>query len=231
MHDGHLSLLGSFFRNKWVRVVVVLNIVIIILIIALCIDKARKTAVLSFDISPIDVSIEVNGHSGYENSGQVYYFVPGTYEVRLSHDGLDAKTFVVELESSHNTTITTFLSKEDDFYYYTLRDNLSSFEKLAQIASVENNQTLDHDTSAEDFIIDYQRNYRLYMTQLPVTYTDYDDKGKLVRYVAVRGSDSCDVTLCLEAVVFDENDKQIAKSLLEGKGFNMKDFEIKYEVR
>jgi len=230
MQDKVISPAKVFFQNRWVRVIAVINVVIIITIIAISIDRANKTAAISFNVAPIDVEITVNGSNNYENSGQVYYFIPGVYEVSISRDGLDTKTFTVNLDPGHNTTVSTFLSHDGGFYFYALRDNFGSFERLAQIASKENNMTFDHDSSAEEFIEDFQRNYYLFTTQLPATYSEYDSDKKLKRYITVRDSYECDVTLCLKAILLEEEDKTMAISLLEGKGFNVKDFEIKYEI-
>ena len=187
-------------------------------------------AYISFNVAPVDAKITINGSGDYKNDGQAYSLTPGTYEVRISHAELDAKTFVVNLESEYNTVITTFLSKDGDFYFYTLKNNYGSFYKLASIASVEDNQTTDNDTSAEEFIARFQRDNYLYSTQLPATYSEYNDEGKLTKYISVRKSYNCLVTLCLEAIIPNEEDKKIAESLLQGKGFNLEDFEIEYRT-
>ena len=229
MYDGHISPIERFFRNKWVRIVLGINVVIVIALIVAYIIDSKKTAVLELDVVPLNSQISVNGDTNFSNGK--YRMFPGVYEIEVSYPDLDSKTFTVDLSHQDAALVATFLSRNDDFYHYRKKGNYDDFMALARIASANHNQTTDRDASAEDFIADYQRNYYLYTNQLPATYTDYDNKGKLVRYVTVRSSDSCDILLCLEAVLFDEKDKQLANSLLEGKGFNMKDFEIKYEVR
>ena len=240
MQDGSVTPIGSFFRNKWVRLILVIDVIIIIIIVAILAKKTTETAVVSFNVTPINANITVNGSGGYENTGQPiedgknsgrsYSFAPGTYEIQISHSDLDAKTFIVNLEPNSNTTITAFLSKDGDFYFYTLRDNLSSFNRLASIASKGDNQTTDHDTSAEEFITRFQRDYKLYSTQLPATYSEYDANDELAKYISVNKSDKCNITLCLKALMNSEDDKPLVDSLLQGKGFNLKDFEIEYKV-
>lgn len=240
MQNENLSPVGNFFRNKWVWLVGAVDLLIIIMIIVMIISKAAETAKLSFDVAPVGANISVNGSGGYENKGQAldkdknsgktYSFVPGTYEIQISHPDLDTKTFIIDLEPDSNTTITTFLSKDGDFYFYTLRDNLNSFNRLASMASAGDNYTTDDDTSAEGFIAEFQRDFELYSTQLPVTYSEYGENKKLTKYITVRKSNDCDVTLCLKALVPDEESKKIAESLLLGKGFKLEDFEINYEI-
>ena len=235
-----MSPIGSFFRNKWVRIILTVDILAIILIIAFSINKATQTAVLNFNIAPVDVTITVNGSGSYENTGQplendknsgrFYSFAPGTYEIQISHPDLDTKTFTIDLADNSSTTITTFLSKDGDFSFYTLKDNLSSFNRLASIASAGDNKTTDNDVSAESFITDFQRNYNLYSTQLPATYSEYDNNNELIKYISVNKSDKCNVTLCVKALMNSESDRTLADSLLQGKGFNLEDFEIEYKV-
>lgn len=223
-----MSPIGSFFRNKWVRLILIVDILAIIGIIAIIIYNLTKNSIINFTIAPIDATITVNGNSSYHNGS--YQFHPGTYEVVISHDGLNSKTFTVELQDNSSAAITTFLSGSDNFDFYRLKDNYSSYLALERIAAASDNQTTDHDTSAETFIADFQRNYNLYSAQLPATYSEYDEKGKLTKYISVRRNDNCSITLCLEALVNNEDDKILANSLLQGKGFNLKDFEIEYKV-
>lgn len=240
MQDGSVSPVGRFFRNKWVWLILAIDIAVVIFIIVISVNKAAETAIINFNIAPVDATITVNGKGGYENIGQPiegdrnsdrsYSFKPGNYEIQISHPDLDTKTFNLNLEPNTNTTITTFLSKDNGFYFYTLKDNLGAFYRLAEIASAGDNQTTDHDTSAEAFITNFQEQYNLYTTELPVAYSEYNEKGELIKYVTVRAGAGCAITLCLEATIFDKNDKNIALKLLEEAGFNVEDFEIEYKI-
>lgn len=234
MQDGSVSPIKAFFRNKWVRLILVLDVIAIIFIVVLLINEARKTAVINFMIAPVDATISINGKDGYRNGGQAYSFAPGTYEVQIFHDNLDTKTFILDLEADHNVTVSAFLSNNGDFEFYELRDNFSSFEMLAKIASADNNQTIDQDTSAEAFIANFQKNYNLYSTELPVTYSeyDYDSYGRqfLSEYITIRENAECNFTLCLEAVISNEEEKNQVKDLLKNAGFNLEDFKIEYRT-
>lgn len=228
MQDKGVSPIDEFFRNKWVRLVLVFDALVLLAILVIFIINATKTSTISFNITPLDATITVNGSGEYTTSGQAYSFIPGTYEVQISHPDLTSKKFTVHLEPNHNTVLTTFLSKDGNFDFYTLRDNLSSFQKLSEIASSNNNHTTDHDTSAESFITDFQKNYQLYTTQLPVTHSEYNSRGDVIKYISIRASQKCSITLCLRATIVNESDKNLVKSLLKEKGFNVEDFEIEY---
>lgn len=227
MQDGSLSPVGKFFRNKWVWLIGAIDIIIILIIIVVVIINARKTNVIEFNVAPTDAQISVNGDTSYTN-GQ-YRFLPGEYTVEISHPGLTPKTFLVDLEHQDSVSIVTFLSDNGNFDYYKLRDHFGDYTALSQIASAGYNQTTDHDASAEDFITDFQRSYELYSTQIPAAYAERNKEGKLEKYVSIVKSDNCTITLCLIATISNDSEKPLAESLLQGKGFNLEDFEIEYK--
>ena len=168
--------------------------------------------------------------NGGQYSNGSYHITPGIYEVHISHPDLDTKTFTVDLTHSDAASITTFLHQEDNFNFYKIRDNLDSFFNLADIASAGYNQTTDHDTSAEAFITNFQRNYDFYSDGLPLIYAEHDENGKTTKYISVRAGHNCNITLCLQTTVYDESDETIVNSLIEGAGFNVEDFEIEYRT-
>lgn len=233
MQNEGVSPLKAFFRNKWVRLVLVLDVVIVIFVIIAAIVKTTRTAVISFNVTPVDAKITIDGSGDYANSGEAYSLAPGTYEVQISHESLSPKTFTVSLEADRNTTITTFLHQDNDFSFYTLRDNFSSFEKLAEIASASDNQTTDHDTSAEAFIANFQESYNLYRTKLPIEYRESEGYGSnlsILKNITIRASYNCDITLCIQALMVGTDSEEFINTLLEEKGFNVEDFEIEYKV-
>lgn len=73
MQNEGVSPLKAFFQNRWVRVVLVIDIVIIAAIIGIIIYNATKNAIISFAIAPIDATITVNGNSSYSNGSQIIY--------------------------------------------------------------------------------------------------------------------------------------------------------------
>lgn len=228
MQNENLSLVGKFFRNKWVWLVIAIDIVVIVCVIALAINEATKNAIISFEITPIDSTITVNGDSSYHNGS--FQFHPGTYEINISHEGLDSKNFTVELDANSNAAITTFLSSGGDFGFYRFRNNYSSYLLLDRIAALDDNKTTDKDTSAEEFINKFQYEYSKFSNDLPVTYSEYDENNILKKYITIRAKDDCVYTLCLEATIFDEEEKDMVIPMLEDAGFDIKEFEIEYEL-
>ncbi len=198
----------------------------------LSINKATETATINFNIVPADATVTINGSGDYKNNGPAYSFLPGTYEVQISHPDLDTKILTINLEPNSNLTVTTFLSKDNNFYYYTLYGNYGNFYKLASIASAQDNQTTDNDTSAETFISNYQQQYRLYKTELPIEYRESTGFGAnllILKNITIREGYNCAITLCVQALIVGTDSKEFINSLLEEKGFNIEDLEIEYK--
>ena len=227
-----MSPIRAFFRNKWVKVILALDILTIIAVIAVFIFNSTKTAVLNFSVAPVDAIITVNGNSNYRNGS--FRVHPGTYEISISHDELDSKSFTFDVQSNDNITVATFLSQDGNFDFYTLRDNFDSFEKLSEIVSSVSNQTTDHDTSAEAFVADFQKNYDLYYTKLPIEYyfgEDNSNPNKVSsKRITIMPSYDCNVALCLKALMVNTDDKELVNSLLVEKGFNMESLQIEYKI-
>lgn len=233
------SPLKSFFHQKWVRIVLILDLLTIIVVIGVAIYNSMKTSIVTFNITPVDAAIIVNG-TKYENG--TYKFSPGAYDVTISHPELNSKTFHLDLASDSSTLITTFLSATDDddepsFNFYEQSPNYYSFQALASIASKANNQTTDHDTSAEDFIAEYQKLVDIYYSDtLPINYQSYtkDEAGEplLDKSIVIKRADSkapCQKLLCVQVLTIDADDRNFANSLMEQKGFNLQYMEIFYE--
>ena len=228
-NDGNVSALKQFFRNKWVRVILVADVLAIIATIGVLIWNATKTATINFSIAPIDAKIQIDGHGEYYNGS--YNLHPGNYTVSISHDNLVTKTFNLELKSGYDTTITAFLTGENgNLEFYTLKDNFESFQKLAQIASKGNNATTDQDTSAESFIQNFQQAYALWQSELPIRYAVHGEYGYLVKDVTIRANYNCIHYLCIEALMRGTDDEDLVSSLLEEKGFNLEEYEIEYKI-
>lgn len=234
MQDGSVTPIGNFFRNKWVRFVLVIDILAIIGIIAIIIYNLTKNSIINFTIAPIDATITVNGNSSYHNGS--YQFHPGTYEVVISHDGLDSKTFTVELQDNSNAAITTFLSGSDNFDFYRLKDNYSSYLALERIAAASDNQTTDHDTSAEAFILQQERKDSI--TKLtPIRFAICGEPASRVNCNAIEVtydySEKCDNQRCLiikgrADELFNDVINELANQL-EAKGYNLKNYRYIYE--
>lgn len=230
MQNEGVSPLKAFFQNRWVRLVLLVDLVVIIAIAIVLVIDSNKKSTINFNVVPSSSQIIVNGNDRYSNG--TFRLAPGVYEIQISHPDLDAKTFTIDLEKHDAATIMTFLSQNGNFDFYELRDNLSDYFALSEIASAGSNQTTDQDTSAEEFISTFQKDYNLYSTALPVTHSEYatDERGKpyLANYISIRANYDCAKTLCLEAVLSKEADRPMINSLLKEAGFNVEDFEIEY---
>ena len=117
MQDGSISLIRGFFRKKWVIITLAVNVIIIVGVVTIAIYNSTKNAIIKFAIAPVDATIAVNGNDSYHNGS--YQFQPGTYDIVISRDGLTSKTFNIELQPNNNIAITTFLSKNGNFDFYT----------------------------------------------------------------------------------------------------------------
>lgn len=233
-----MSPIKAFFQNKWVWLVMVLNLIAIVVVAVLFISNANKTAVMNFVITPVDAEIAVNGKSGYSNNGEAYYFAPGTYEVKISREPLNTKVITVDLEADHNTTVTTFLSEDGGFEFYKLKENLSSYYVLTEIAAKNDNQTIDDDTSAEDFIEKMQNNFELFSEYLPIvdrTPTGYGlEYGVGYQYDTLmiedgRYLENCKEILCLYVTDTSGEKEQYAMSVIKKFGFDTDLCQIIYE--
>ncbi|MBR2839989.1 hypothetical protein IKE82_01510 [Candidatus Saccharibacteria bacterium] len=169
--QSNLSLIQLFFRNKWVRLCLIFDVILVVVLIFILIWQSTKVSIINFNITPLDATISLNGDSKYEN-GQ-YSITPGTYNVSISHEGLETKSFTIDIVPQSVVTISTFLPDTDHtFDYYKLRKNYSSYMKLEEIASAGNNVTTDQDTSAESFIRRFQEDYNAFTTKLPIDYSE-----------------------------------------------------------
>ena len=232
------TLISNFFRNKWVWLVLAINLIAIIVVIFLSSNEAAKTAVVSFIVAPVDAEITVNGSGNYNNDGEAYYFAPGSYEVKISHESLNTKTFTVNLEAGHNTTIIAFLSKDGNFDFYKYGENANSYYELAEIASKGSNQTIDGDTSAESFIENMQNNFNLFSEYLPImdrtpTGRGLED-GMSYQYDTLLiedGSslDNCEKLLCLYVTDTSGEKEQYAMDVIHKFGFDTDLCQVIYE--
>lgn len=234
------SPMTTFFRNKWVRLFLIIDAIAIIVVVIFAINNALKTSVLNFNVTPLDAEILVNGRE-YENG--TYRVMPGKYEVEISHEGMVTKEFTVELGAEEITNIVAYLVGEDGgFDFYELKDNYGSYVKLTEIASADNNITTDRDTSAEEFVAKMEKDFELFSI-LPIvdkTPTGYGlEYGVNYQYdiTAVqdgRQRDDCDRALCLYITSSKDKEEQgvlkKVSDLVNSLGYNIERFQIIYEV-
>lgn len=234
----NMSPIALFFRNKWVLLVLAFNILAIVIVAVLSFVDSNTNAGINFVVAPLDAEIKVDGKGGYNNSGEAYYFAPGTHEVQISRPPLDTKTFKLNLEANSNFTVTAFLSQNGTFDFYNKKENLASYYRLVEIASKDNNRTIDQDSSAESFIESAQRNFELSSEYLPIVDrtptgfgleygVDYEYDTLMIsdgRYL-----DNCENILCLYVTDTSGKKEQYALSVIKKFGFNTDLCQVIYE--
>lgn len=227
------SALSNFFHNKWVRIILIANVVIIVVIISLVIVNATKTATIVLNITPLDSKITLNGRGEYSTTG-TYQLAPGNYKVEISHEGLDSKTFDVNLEKGHITKITTYLTNGGDISFYKGKNQRTSFDKMMAMLPADINHTTDQDNSAKEQIETFNNDYK-YMNNLPINDTRYEDTDtgrNMLWDITIRSSnsDECQTWLCIEALMLKTDDHSLIESRLKNSGFKLEDYEIIYKT-
>lgn len=230
-NDGSISPVRAFLRNKWVRLVLIIDVIAIIAVIGILIWNATKTATINFNIAPVNAKIQIDGRGDYSNG--TYRAQPGTHEITISRDGLTTKTFTLDLKSGYDATLTTFLSNNGNFEFYELKDNYESFQKLAEIASSSNNITTDHDTSAEQFISNLEQILSI-TDVLPIkgyVYAEPSVNSSTAGF-AIRngtGETECEKITCLLVNYYGKDYESAVMESIQDAGYNPTNYQIIYE--
>ena len=242
------SPMKTFFRNKWVRLFLIVDAIAIIAVVVFAVNNVLKTSVLNFNVTPLDAKILVNGRE-YENGA--YRVMPGKYEVEISHEGMTTKAFTVELGWEEIANMTVYLVGDGEidatlsgvndprFEFYKLKDNYGSYTKLAEMATPGNNVTYDQDVSAEEFVVGVEGAMGL-MRELPIirqlshffpeTGVKHIDKITIMNGERYDDGSDCETYLCLcieyynDGVVDNYYDLAVDK-ILEA-GYDIEDYEV-----
>lgn len=230
-NDGSISPVQAFFRNKWVRLILIVDVIAVIVVIGFLIWNATKTAIINFSVAPLDAKIQIDGHGEYSNGS--YNVHPGNHTITISHDGLTTKTFDLDLQSGYSTTITTFLSDNGNFDFYELKDNYGSFQKLAAIASAGDNLTTDHDTSAEQFIASLEHTLSILEILPIIGHIDANpEAGTFLAGFAIHDGENkaeCEKTACLLVNYYGINYETAVTEAIKNTGYNPTDYQLVYE--
>ena len=233
MQEGtERSLLSNFFHNKWVLLFLCFNAILIIAVIAIAVYNNTMSAIITFNIAPIDAKISVNGNDKYKNGS--FRFHPGKYNVVISRDGLDSKSFDLELDGYSSTVVTCYLSANngDDFSFYEKNKNNLSALKLISMLSSDEEQIFDKDYSAKGFVSEYGAVLDAFNNNLPVgdiVRKSPDEGGELISNIIIQKDDSCSKYICVMVQAFGYEDvEKVVGEMLGEAGFNMKYVEVKY---
>lgn len=232
MRDKDISPLREFFQNKYVLIFIVIDIIAIIALVGVFINRASKTSSIYFNVAPVDATISVNGDTHYSN-GQ-FDITPGKYNVKISHDGLETKEFTVNIGSKDYTSVVTFLADTShSFDFYRLKDNYESFRKLKDIASADSNTTTDKDTSAQEFIAKYDRIMSI-VNVLPIkgyVYTDPSVNMSTGGFTIKNGlyKKQCEQSACLIVQHYGKDYESEVIRKIKAAGYNPDDYQLIYE--
>lgn len=232
MHDENGSLLKAFLSNRWVRAILVIDVIVIIIVTGVYIRQSNKNSTISFNVVPISATISVNGNTKYTN-GQ-YSITPGTYKIAISYEGLETKTLSVTVEPHSFVSVTTFLSGADNsFEYYELKNNFMAYQKLKTIASADNNLTTDNDTTAQEFIANFERKMSIFNV-LPLNgyiYSEPAANASTGGFVIQKDQSEkkCNKSACLLIRYFGKDYEEAALQKIKEAGYNPDDYQIIYE--
>lgn len=224
----------GFFKNKWVRLILAIDAVMILAIIGMVILDIAKNSVIYLNVTPVDAIISIDGRTEVTNG--MYAIMPGTHEITIAREGLESKTFTIDIAPDYVVEFTTFLKGEgDNFDFYKLIPNYNSYLKLVEIASVGNNRTTDEDFSAEPFIVDFERVLSI-TDDLPIKGWVYGapagtGNGATAMFAIQNGINmkECEIISCL-LVNYDGTDfeEEVIKSI-EDAGYDPLDYQIIYK--
>lgn len=242
--QDNISPVNAFFRNKWVRLILMVDAAALVGLFVMIIMNAMKTSVLYFNVTPIDATISVNGDTNYENGS--YRVMPGKYEIAISHEGMETKTFEIELEGDAIANVVTFLVGDGsyegsfggkEFGFYELKDNYDSYMKLKEIVSGKDNAVTDEDVKAAAFVKRMEEDIALYTSGvLPIRYAEYnsgEDGCGIKKRITIRNghnSGECAKTLCLQALMLYTDEKELVDSLILDNGLELENYEIIYKI-
>ncbi|MBP5656435.1 hypothetical protein J6X15_02520 [Candidatus Saccharibacteria bacterium] len=232
MRDRNNSPLQEIFHNKYILAFLIIDIIAIVALVGIFVNRATKVSSINFNVTPVDATISVNGDKHYSN-GQ-YDIAPGTYKVVISHDGLDTKTMTVDIGARDYANVTVFLADADhNFDYYKLQNSYESYRKLKAIASAENNITTDKDASAQDFIADFERAMSI-VDELPIkgyVYSEPSANMSTGGFTIENGlyKKQCTQSACLIVRYYGKDyEKEVLKQIKQA-GYNPDDYQLVYE--
>ncbi|MBQ2695476.1 hypothetical protein IJG04_02450 [Candidatus Saccharibacteria bacterium] len=232
-YDEDVSPARKFFHSKYTRAVLIMDVIVILIVVGVVIFNSTKTATI--DILTVPSIAKVKIDNGEYSSG-TYRIHPGNHTAEISAEGFQPKNISITAESGAISKIYVYLVPEDGtFEWYTLKENYDDFEQLTAIASNGNNTTTDQDTSAEEFINIFQKNYQIYQESLPISKSEYGvgpngDTYKTKDILIEKNKkDYCRLYICMKAIIIG-GEKEDADQLILEKGFNIENIEVFYDV-
>ena len=190
----------------------IVDVMVLAIFIVLAILKANKTAVLDISLTPSTAKISING-SDYM-SGVFKVYPNEKVEATITADGFEPKTVEVELKANEIARIREYLIPDENNlnYYASNPDDATGLEMFEDSDAKKIVKIL----SIRDI--------------LPITDFQYGGLNGVSREVTINEFEDCNAYLCLQAIGNFDTEKQV-DDLIVAKGYNPKDYEIKYEKR
>ena len=224
---------GRFIRNKYIIAVLAVDIITIVFILLNNFSNARKTAYITFKVTPTDSTIAIKGKDNYQNG--TYRISPGDYTISVSHDNFDTKEIPLTISANDSINFALFLTKDSKVpAYYSYKANSDSYLLLNDIASENNNITFDSDHSAEQFIANFNSALKIQQF-LPIESEEYEESPtgrRLTSSITIKSDDGeeCLSQLCLKAIMLHTSEKTRVKTMINEKGLNADDYQIDYKI-
>lgn len=222
MYDAqNLSLVQAFFKNKWVRLVLVFDALLVVVLVGVMIFENTKSAMVDILTVPSVAKVRIGG--GEYKSG-AYKIHPGDYEAEVKADGFVTKTVPVSAREGEISKVWVYLVPEEgNMNYYAQHEE-----------DWENMRLLDDEEA--------QRVYKLLSISdvLPLYYTEhfFDTDGEIsmekdviVTTLSSKNDFNCQEYYCLQASTYLLNeDESIIRKMLVEEGYNLDDYGMKWRV-
>ena len=202
-------------EHRIVAGVILFDLIIVIVILIMMIVKAGKTAMVDILTVPSVAKVRIGG--GEYESG-AYKVYPGDYEVKVEAEGFVTKTVPVSMRNGEISKIYVYLEpEEDNLNYYAEHED--DWENMRLMSDEE-----------------AQRVYKLLSIQevLPLEYVEEEDDGSglipVGYYRITEENDTCETYYCLKVASAQNKNEEVVRSMLNEKGFDLKDYGVIWKI-
>lgn len=206
-------------QHKIISLMIFLNVVALLLVTLAIVIHNSKTATIDLLVAPSDAVVELNG-ARYDNL-KSHNITPGSYNVKISMDGMQTKEFNIELVDGEFERIWAYLLDDNGGfgYYMSHPDDAAILNDVA-------------DEEVKEFLAEYNRLNSI-QEVLPLQYSNtFDENVTEIVSISVRWGidDECkEKAYCLIVHDFTGKNTEKALQLIRDAGFNPDDYELVYE--
>ena len=218
MYDSqNLSLVQAFFKNKWVRLVLVFDALLVVALVGVMIFENTKSAMVDILTVPSVAKVRIGG--GEYKSG-AYKIHPGDYEATVTAEGFVSKTVSVSAREGEISKVWVYLVPEEgNMNYYAQHEE-----------DWENMKLIDDEEA--------KRVYKILAIQeeLPMDYIEreVDDEGEMSLKkditISANNRGECRAYYCLKVATILDKNEDVVKKMLTDKGFELNDYEVEWKV-